>query len=80
MVLLARVRKVVKEVNNNSQVEVKAEVGARVVAVAEDEELDRYRLTLLQEEEEEQELLRKLKKRKITIIIIICRSVAQTRL
>ena len=78
--LLAQGRKVVKEINNNSQVEVKAEVGARVVAVAEDEELDRYRVTLLQEEEEEPELLRKLKKRIITTIIIIRRSVAQTPL
>ena len=77
MALLAQGRKVVKEVNNNSQVEVKAEVGARVVAVAGDEELDRYRLTLRQEEEEEEtELLRKLKKR----IKIIRRSAVQTPL
>ena len=74
MALLARDRKVVKEINNNSQVEVKAEVGARVVAVAEDEELDRYRLTLQQEGGEQTELLRKLKKR----IKIIRRSAALT--
>ena len=73
---LAQGRQVVKEINNNSQVEVKAEVGAKVVAVAEDEELDRYRLTLQQEEGEQTELLRKLKKR----IKIIRRSAAQTPL
>ena len=73
---LAQGRQVVKEINNNSQVEVKAEVGAKVVAVAEDEELDRYRLTLRQEEGEQTELLRKLKRR----IKIIRRSAAQTPL
>ena len=73
---LAQGRQVVKEINNNSQVEVKAEVGAKVVAVAEDEELDRYRLTLQQEEGERMELLRKLKRR----IKIIRRSAAQTPL
>ena len=72
----AQGRQVVKEINNNSQVEVKAEVGAKVVAVAEDEKLDRYRLTLRQEEGEQTELLKKLKKR----IKIIHRSAAQTRL
>ena len=76
MVLLARGRKVVKELNNNSQVEVKAEVGAKVVVVGEDEELNRYRLTLQQEEEERTELLRKLQRR----IKIIRRSAAQTPL
>ena len=60
----------------NSQVEVKAEVGAKVVVVGEDEELNRYRLTLQQEEEERTELLRKLKRR----IKIIRRSAAQTPL
>ena len=73
---LAQGRQVVKEINNNSQVEVKAEVGAKVVAVVEDEELDRYRLTLRQEEGEQTELLRKLKRR----IKIIRRSAAQTPL
>ena len=76
MALLAQGRKVVLEINNNSQVEVKAEVGAKVVAVVEDEELDRYRLTLQQEEGEQTELLRKLRRR----IKIIRRSVAQTPL
>ena len=76
MVLLARGRKVVKELNNNSQVEVKAEVGAKVVVAGEDEELNRYRLTLQQEEEERTELLRKLQRR----IKIIRRSAAQTPL
>ena len=71
--LLVPGRKMVKD---NSQVEVKAEVGAKVVAVAEDEELDRYRLTLQQEEGEQMELLRKLKRR----IKIIRRSAAQTPL
>ena len=74
--LLAQGRRVVKEINNNSQVEVKAEVGAKVVAVAEDEELDRYRLTLQQEEGEQTEFLRKLKRR----IKIIRRSAARTPL
>ena len=73
---LAQGRQVVKEINNNSQVEVKAEVGAKVVAVAEDEELDRYRLTLQQEEGEQTELLRKLRRR----IKIIRRSAARTPL
>ena len=70
---LAQGRQVVKEVNNNSQVEVKAEVGAKVVVVAEDEELDRYRLMLRQEEGGRTELLKKPKKR----IKIIRRSVAR---
>ena len=78
MALLALGSKVVNNNNNNSnsQVEVKAEVGAKGVALAEDEELDRYRLTLRQEEGEQTELLRKLKKR----IKIIRRSAAQTPL
>ena len=76
MALLAQGRQVVKEINNNSQVEVKAEVGAKVVAVVEDEELDRYRLTLQQEEGEQTELLRKLRRR----IKIIRRSAARTPL
>ena len=73
MALLAQGRKVVLEINNNSQVEVKAEVGAKVVAVVEDEELDRYRLTLRQEEGGRTELLKKPKKR----IKIIRRSAAR---
>ena len=76
MALLAQGRKVVLEINNNSQVEVKAEVGAKVVVVAEDEELDRYRLTLQQEEGEQTELLRKLRRR----TKIIRRSAARTPL
>ena len=76
MALLAQGRKVVLEINNNSQVEVKAEVGAKVVAVVEDEELDQYRLTLQQEEGEQTEPLRKLRRR----IKIIRRSVARTPL
>ena len=76
MALLAQGRKVVLEINNNSQVEVKAEVGAKVVAVVEDEELDRYRLMLQQEEGEQTEPLRKLRRR----IKIIRRSVARTPL
>ena len=70
---LAQGRQVVKEINNNSQVEAKAEVGAKVVAVVEDEELDRYRLMLRQEEGGRTELLKKPKKR----IKIIRRSVAR---
>ena len=73
---LAQGRQVVKEINNNSQVEVKAEVGAKVVAVVEDEELDQYRLTLQQEEGEQTELLRKLRRR----TKIIRRSAARTPL
>ena len=76
MALLAQGRKVVLEINNDSQVEVKAEVGAKVVAVVEDEELDRYRLTLQQEEGEQTELLRKLRRR----TKIIRRSAARTPL
>ena len=76
MALLAQGRKVVLEINNNSQVEVKAEVGAKVVAVVEDEELDRYRLMPQQEEGEQMEPLRKLRRR----IKIIRRSVARTPL
>ena len=76
MALLAQGRKVVLEINNNSQVEVKAEVGAKVVAVVEDEELDRYRLTLRQEEGGQMEPLRKLRRK----IKIIRRSAARTPL
>ena len=60
---LAQDHQVDKVINNNSQVEVKAEVGAKVVAVAEDEEIDRYRLTLRLEEGEQTKSLKKLKKR-----------------
>ena len=69
MALLGPARKTVNGINNNSQVGVKAEAGAKDVAVVEDEELNQYKLTPRQVEEEQTRLLKKLK-RKIKIIII----------
>ena len=69
MALLGPARKTVNGINNNSQVGAKAEAGVKDVAVVEDEELNRYKLTPRQVEEEQTRLLKKLK-RKIKIIII----------
>ena len=69
MALLGPARKTVNGINNNSQVGVKAEAGAKDVVVVEDEELNQYKLTPRQVEEEQTRLLKKLK-RKIKIIII----------
>ena len=69
MALLGPARKTVNGINNNSQVGAKAVAGVKDVAVVEDEELNRYKLTPRQVEEEQTRLLKKLK-RKIKIIII----------